>query len=92
MIKQKFCLFLIAFVLMFACSEPPPPSFSLEERQLVDSLYQIEYELIVDSLDADCEQLQITQLKPLIDSLLKVRMAEVIRQKQRYQQQKQEVQ
>ncbi|MEM1327749.1 MAG: hypothetical protein AAGI23_17440 [Bacteroidota bacterium] len=86
---KRIILSLVVPTFLGSCSEPPAPSFSLQDRQLVDSLYQMEYEQIVDTLDAQCEIMQTTQLDQIVDSLLKERLVEVMQQRQRYQQNEQ---
>ncbi|MEM9889104.1 MAG: hypothetical protein AAF849_24720 [Bacteroidota bacterium] len=83
-IKRSFYSLLLMLVFQ-ACSEPPTPNLLYADRQIVDSLYQLEYEEMVDSLDTDCEKMQEAQLELMVDSLLKVRLVEIIRQKERYQ-------
>jgi hypothetical protein len=85
---KKIGLNIALFVLLMSCSEPPTPSISLKDRQLIDSLYQIEYELIVDTLDVQCERMQVEQLDQVVDSLLTIRLAEVARQRKRYKKQR----
>ncbi|MEM8525757.1 MAG: hypothetical protein AAGG68_14035 [Bacteroidota bacterium] len=76
---------LALITLLSACSEPPAPALLYEDRQVVDSLYQLEYEKMVDSLDAACDTMLITQIDETVDSILKVRLVEIVKQKQRYQ-------
>jgi len=71
--------------LLLACSDPPAPALLYEDRKIVDSLYQLEYEEIVDSLDAACDTLLATEIDETIDSILKIRLVEIVKQKQRYQ-------
>lgn len=73
-------------ILFLACSDPPVPALLYEDRKIVDSLYQLEYENIVDSLDAACDTMLATQIDETVDSILKIRLVEIIKQKQRYQQ------
>ncbi|MEL6942630.1 MAG: hypothetical protein AAFO82_08170, partial [Bacteroidota bacterium] len=68
--------------LIFACSDPPPPALLYEDRQVIDSLYQIEYENMVDSLDAACEEMLESQIEETVDSILKIRLVEIVKQKQ----------
>lgn len=75
----------VGAVVLVSCSDPPLPTLSISDRKLVDSFYTKEYNLLVDSLDLWCEELQTTQLQPTVDSILAQRKLEIQRQKSRYQ-------
>jgi len=76
---------IILILLLTACSDPPAPALLYEDRQVVDSLYQLEYEKIIGSLDTACQKMLEEQIEPTVDSILKIRLVEIVRQKQRYQ-------
>ncbi len=76
------CLVLI----LFSCSDPPPLTLRYSDRELVDSLYNLEYEKIIDSLNTNCEILTKSKMNTTIDSILRVRLIEVAKQKNRYKQ------
>ncbi|MEM0992668.1 MAG: hypothetical protein AAF847_20410 [Bacteroidota bacterium] len=86
-IRRNILSLLVLLLSWNACSEPPTPSLLYADRKIVDSLYQLEYQIMADSLDIACEKLQTESLDVVVDSLLKVRLVEIIKQKARYKQQ-----
>ena len=72
--------------LVLSCSEPPPPSLRYEDREVVDSLFNVEYDKLKDSLDSMCNRIKETTLQTAVDSILLVRLKEIAKQKSRYQQ------
>ncbi len=71
-------------LILLGCSEPPPLALRYSDRELVDSLYNLEYEKIIDSLNTKCEILTNNKMNTTIDSILRVRLIEVAKQKNRY--------
>lgn len=71
-------------IMLLGCSEPPPLSLRYSDREVVDSLYNLEYEKIIDSLNTKCETLTTSKMNNTIDSILRIRLIEVAKQKNRY--------
>ncbi len=67
------------------CSEPPPLTLRYEDRQVVDSLYNLAYEAVIDSLNLQCETIKAERLEAVTDSILKVRLVEIAQQKKRFE-------
>lgn len=84
-LKVKLVIIVIGY-LAIQCSEPPALTIRYEDREVIDSLYNLEYEAIIDSLNLDCDSMKSQKLSIVTDSILKVRLIEVAKQKKRFQQ------
>ncbi|NJL74242.1 MAG: hypothetical protein HC892_03565, partial [Saprospiraceae bacterium] len=87
-LDQSFFFVFIGWISQFtvSCSEPPPPSLRYEDREVVDSLFNVEYDKLKVSLDSICTHIKTTTLQTAVDSILLVRLKEIAKQKSRYQQ------
>jgi hypothetical protein len=83
---KKISLCLLVSLIIQACSPPPPPTLSFEDRDKVDSLFNIEYDKIKDTLDVLCASIKLKTIQPAVDSILLVRLREIAKQKSRHQQ------
>lgn len=83
---KKISRCLLVGLILGACSPPPPPSLSFDDREKVDSLFNIEYDKIKDTLDVLCANIKLKTVQPAVDSILLVRLQEIAKQKSRYQQ------
>lgn len=69
-----------------SCTEPPPPTLSYEDRNLVDSLYQEAVVLRRPLIDSVCDVRFDSLVFNYSDSLLPLRQQEIARQLQRIRQ------
>ncbi len=75
---------MLSCAVFVACTEPPTPSLRQADRQLIDSLYTLHYDSIKVALDSNCVVLQETRLEPAVDSILKRRIVEEAKLKNKY--------
>ncbi|RMF26870.1 MAG: hypothetical protein D6765_08330, partial [Bacteroidetes bacterium] len=69
--------------LLWACTEPPPPSLDARDRQLLDSLFKQHIDSLRPIVDSLCEHWFDSLLPLTTDSILQVRLEERNRQLQR---------
>jgi hypothetical protein len=62
--------------LTVACDDGPPPEFTTQERELMDTLYLQRVSVLRPRLDSACEANFNSNVLRLADSLVKVRKAE----------------
>lgn len=65
------------------CSESPIPDLSSSERKIADSIYRDEMKFFRPEMDSLCEVLKDSLLPIYIDSMAKVRTAEIEKQLER---------
>lgn len=74
-------------IILFAvsCTKPPPPSLRSVDRQLIDSLYSLHYDSVKTLLDSNCAILRAEILEQATDSILKRRLVDMAKLKNKYQ-------
>lgn len=76
---QKLPLLSLLFCLLAACTPEPPPTLSWKERDLVDSLYRLQITSLRPTLDSLCTARFDSALQFKVDSMMKERTAEIER-------------
>lgn len=83
---QIIVLFLIltaSALLSTSCTDRPPSQLSRKHKVEVDTLFTRQVKALKAETDSLCEQLMEDQLQQIVDSLLVVRRAEIIRLRER---------
>lgn len=76
--QGKFLWLLMTALLgLTACTDPPPPTLSYKDRELVDSLYRHQVDSLKPIFDSLCTARFDSAVQFKTDSMLKVRTAEI---------------
>ena len=70
-------IILIAALLAPACTEPPPPSLSFREREIVDSLFRRQVDRLHPVYDSLCKARMDSLVQHNVDSIMAERMSEI---------------
>jgi hypothetical protein len=69
----------MAFSLLTACTDPPPPALNSQDRQIIDSLYRLRVDSLRPKLDSICDGKFEARVEQAVDSMYKLRVAEMER-------------
>ena len=72
----QWILTIIVAVWLVNCSETPPLKLTLEQRDLVDTIYLKKVQTLGPELDSVCQAGRESRLKQAVDSILTVRRSE----------------
>lgn len=67
----------MAALLAPACTEPPPPSLSFREREIVDSLFRRQVDRLHPLYDSLCKARMDSLVQHNVDSIMAERMSEI---------------
>jgi hypothetical protein len=74
--RVVFLLSWTALPVLNACSEPPPLKLTLQQRDMVDTIYLQKVQTLGPQLDSLCLVNRETRLKNAVDSILAIRRSE----------------
>lgn len=64
-------------LLATACTEPPPPSLSFREREVVDSLFKRQVDTLHPVFDSLCKARMDSLVQHFVDSIMTERTSEI---------------
>ena len=67
------------FFLLESCTPDPEPTLNYKDREVVDSLFRMEVGILKPVLDSLCEMRHDSAVQFKVDSMMKVRQAEIER-------------
>lgn len=76
-------LTIIVILAMTNCTEPPPPTLSVDDRKLTDSLYRDSINYLKPLIDSLCTLNFDKNVKAVVDSIMTERLEEIRKQMER---------
>lgn len=70
-----------------ACSEPPPLRLTSKQREVVDSMYVDSVKVLNETMEELCSIRFARELPELVDSIVRVRLEEEARLREKYSRQ-----
>ena len=83
---KKLVLFAFILFSLGACTEPPPPMLTSKDRNIVDSLSKLKAKELKPFYDSLCDATFDQEVEKAIDSIMRVRLVEIAKQKERIKQ------